>query len=272
MVYTVIKLKWINTGLFHMLILCWIVGYPVSMVRGCNLQLIKECVNILSTPGTDMLKADDLAAIPSTLQLSRMCVKVDEFRTCYEPNVANCTNDLVFSMTFGIIQKTTDYLCVEGHDDIIRHDTCWNKTEVKEKTTACHTDLNNRIASLRQEQMSTTALDASELKLVWCDLVTRIRNCMGKAVYDHCGLTASCVIETMMDRALGDLANLMKCERVPVCTIQSGITDISTVGTTNSDRAVIDSANRMDKPSGGAIRLRTPEAFFLISFIFFIFM
>lgn len=37
-----------------------------------------------------------------------------DFKACYQPKAAECNNDVIFSMTFGTVEKTIDYLCVEG--------------------------------------------------------------------------------------------------------------------------------------------------------------
>ena len=38
-----------------------------------------------------------------------------DFKTCYKPKAAECSGDVVFSMTFGTIENTIEYLCVEGY-------------------------------------------------------------------------------------------------------------------------------------------------------------
>ena len=39
-----------------------------------------------------------------------------EYEACYRPKAALCVNDVVYTMTFGTIEKTIDYLCVEGFE------------------------------------------------------------------------------------------------------------------------------------------------------------
>jgi hypothetical protein len=38
-----------------------------------------------------------------------------DFKACYKPKAAECSGDVVFSMTFGTIENTIEYLCVEGY-------------------------------------------------------------------------------------------------------------------------------------------------------------
>ena len=41
---------------------------------------------------------------------------IGDYEACYKPKAAECVNDVVYTMTFGTIEKTIDYLCVEGFE------------------------------------------------------------------------------------------------------------------------------------------------------------
>ncbi|KAL4231258.1 hypothetical protein ACF0H5_008839 [Mactra antiquata] len=176
----------------------------------CNPTAVIECTSILSKSTDSNMTLDGITAIPAVDQLKKLCGAMSSFKACYIPKSKECTKDLSFSMTFGTIENTIEYLCVEGYDAILEHASCWNQTEVTAETTFCHMDQNRMTADLLTQQKSGV-LEPTELKDLWCQILDNTTTCMQRAVSTRCGEVPGCIMRTMMTRALKSLAGLMQC-------------------------------------------------------------
>lgn len=223
----------------------------VTIARGCNMTAINECIPILSQ-GTDIdMLNDGISAIPSAQQLKKMCSMLGAYEACYRPKAAECVNDVVYTMTFGTIEKTIDYLCVEGFKDILSYETCWNKTAVTEGTKRCHDKQNSDIRDLRLNPG-----DKSKMKEKWCEILENTTSCVETTIVSNCGEAPACIMRTMLDRALTGLSGLMKCTLPTPCNI----TDIST-NTPTSGVIVI---TQTTEPSAA----QSPHGVFILSIVF----
>ncbi|XP_052770743.1 brevican core protein-like [Mya arenaria] len=125
-------------------------------------------------------------------------------------------------MTFGTVENTVDYLCVEAFDEILQYASCWNQTEVTSSTTDCHVVQAEMISDL---QSRSSQFNAADMRSQWCQILKNTTDCMSGAVDARCGHAPACIMRRMMGRALRGLASLMKCPKLPECSLEPPVTD-----------------------------------------------
>ncbi|XP_045189393.2 uncharacterized protein LOC123546845 [Mercenaria mercenaria] len=219
-----------------------------EMANACNMTAVNECTEILSRSSDASVITDGISAIPTVDQLQKLCGALGEFKACYQPKAAECRRDVVFSMTFGTIENTIEYLCVEGYQDILQYATCWNQTEVIEESTKCHIKQNQMISSLHSQQKAGN-LNSTAMRGYWCNILDNTTACMREGVVSRCGNEAGCIMHTMMSRALKGLSSLMKCPAPVSCQLHSDGTE-HTHGDTHPDHGNVDNT-ASDRHSDG---------------------
>lgn len=191
-----------------------------ELTSACDLAAVNGCMEILSRNSQTTMVTDGISAIPTIEQLKKLCGALDEFKRCYTPKAAECRRDMVFSMTFGTIENTLEYLCVEGYTDILEHATCWNQTAVIKGSTRCQQIQNTMINTLQSHQMAGL-LNTTTMRIKWCEVLQNTTSCMRQTVESKCGPEPGCIMHAMMSKALKGLSGLMKCPAPTPCNLHS---------------------------------------------------
>jgi len=61
-----------------------------------------------------ILSCDGKLSLCYLCEFSTCFRSFDKFKACYKPNAAACKDDVIFTMTFGTVENTVDYLCLEA--------------------------------------------------------------------------------------------------------------------------------------------------------------
>ncbi|KAL5015997.1 hypothetical protein ScPMuIL_005586 [Solemya velum] len=180
----------------------------VKLTNGCDFDAVSECASLLSQ-NTDVMQSDGLAAIPSSQQLTEICSVLDEFRACYKPNLPTCRMNPFFTLTFGTVERTVDYLCGDGFEVILKYESCWNRSDVINATKTCY---NTQVRDIRHLERMMSRMKPTVLSQTFCRILTNAKLCMRSAVGDKCGAEAANVIETILKRTFVEVVTIMGCQ------------------------------------------------------------
>ncbi|XP_056018599.1 uncharacterized protein LOC125671197 isoform X2 [Ostrea edulis] len=148
--------------------------------------------------------------MPSPKQVSLLCRFRPEYKLCYEGKLTGCSLNLVYLATLATTQSTSDFLCGEGHTDLLQNNACWEKSFVRNSTNHCNKVYANSAQELlnknNHRQMSQTEINT------WCSIINISSTCMHDTVLENCVAEATSFVDKMMQKAMEKLVSFLKCQ------------------------------------------------------------